>query len=459
MRPAECDDAVAVSPPPPPVAGAHMDCLDSSSGGSCGREEEDEEQAFLQTLQPPRSERREAAVGPKRGPGAKAPAGRPQEGGLEEQALLQKYRRGPQLQPSTARDESPPSRLPPHERVLHRPPPAATAAQGHPSGKPSSTPGPDAATVAPAIGLRTVSSWPSGPLALAVILLVSVTAFLGLAAALHLKRRDPHAAQESAKAWVQEEPTTPCKDLAAGGDEGCSFLVQPTPPPMPRLAHVGTSFVVPLTRIMACTDTSLSVEVPVSPAVWPLRAFFSRQEAGQGAWGRVELTVDIIDAAGLPPLLSCSPSRPSHSAELDAGSGGTGATCDMALAGSGEGEPAADGHAWLEICGGSGSVAARLLRAPGGCTVQRPGHASWDLQAHLEAGSYWILVCRRGQEVGLATRLPHGKFAGSEEEEYIQIDTQPDTSSPESVLLLMCMLATMVFMPDPGSEAAADADA
>lgn len=264
-------------------------------------------------------------------------------------------------------------------------------------------------------------------------------------------------------------------DSKRSGEEPAECVAGAVPEPLlqvsprltgtaPRLSHVGTSFVVPWSRTHRSKSSSLSVGVAVVPAVWPLRASFSRP-ATEAVWSKIELTVDVIDAAGLPPLLFCtrfgaSP-RPSTAC-----TGGTGATGDAPSGGAADLEQlvrtASERRSpWLEVRGGSGSLAAVVVKeSVGRCTIQRPGHASLEVEMHLEGTERWIAIRRRGQDVGLATRLSGDKLAllsaggevgeampSTEEEESVQIDTQPDTSSPESVLLLLCMLAMLVFPP------------
>lgn len=249
--------------------------------------------------------------------------------------------------------------------------------------------------------------------------------------------------------------------------------------PMPRLAHVGTTYAVPVSSIQKCEDSSFHVDLPMTPAVWPLRAHFERA-AGQNTWSRIELTVDI-NATGLPPLLYCTPCGPDAPLPRLPDSG-TGATRDLNRAEKLAVE--AGGSAWVEVCGGSGALFAVISKSPEGkLSVLRPGYATLEIEAHLDLEDYWIVVRKRGQDIALTSRLLQDlpaketadglgaelraklkkrldrihavdheeKFADLEEPrpsadlQRVQMDTLPDTSSPESVLLLMCMLATLVF--------------
>ncbi|CAK0898205.1 unnamed protein product, partial [Prorocentrum cordatum] len=237
------------------------------------------------------------------------------------------------------------------------------------------------------------------------------------------------------------------------------------PQPTPRLRQVGTSFAVPLSRIASCKGASLIVDVPVSPAVWPLRALFSRPPDGgaDAPWTRFQLTVDIIEAAGLPPLLCCdrgaaAPGPPPKPAETGgtqqrlsswtAGceGGDTGRLDDAEATGSTRGE--GEGGSCLEVRGGSGAVAATLVESSAGkWKIQRPGHVSWDVERRDAAEGILFTAYCRGEEVALVTRqLCSGSSA---EDESVQVDTLMDSSSPDSLLLFCCMLALLAkFAPE-----------
>lgn len=236
------------------------------------------------------------------------------------------------------------------------------------------------------------------------------------------------------------------------------------PQPTPRLRQVGTSFAVPLSRIAGCKGASLNVDIPVSPAVWPLRALFSRHpDSGADApWTRFQLTVDIIDAAGLPPLLCCDRGAPAPGPPNPAETGGTqqrysswASGCVGGDTGSLDGAEAtasprgdSDNASCLEVRGGSGAVAATLAESSAGrWKIQRPGHVSWDVERRDAAEGILFTAYCRGEEVALATRqLGSGNSA---EDECVQVDTLMDSSSPDSLLLFCCMLALMAkFGPE-----------
>lgn len=222
--------------------------------------------------------------------------------------------------------------------------------------------------------------------------------------------------------------------------------------PLPRLCQVGASFVVPISRITNSTAMTLSVDTPAAPAVWPLRAILSRTTQG-GPWAKMDLTVDIIDAAGLPPLLSCSPVGDAMHPP-DAGAGATG---DVLPPWSIEQAAAASTKLsvlkpWLQVRVGGGAVAAVVVRGvEGACAILREDQPAWEVEAFLQGEQGFVLVRKRGQEIGLATRLVSRELGAAPEqndaEEYLQVDTQPDPSCPESAMLLLCMLAMLVFRP------------
>lgn len=224
--------------------------------------------------------------------------------------------------------------------------------------------------------------------------------------------------------------------------------------PVPRLAQVGTSFVVPWTQIASCGAEKLSIDIPVSPAVWPLRASFSR-ESSKTAWASIELTVDIIDAAGLPPLLRCMRAGggcdPAQVLVHGDGTGGTGAPAeDNICAGSGESIKDDEGDKpVLEVRGWNGALAAVVVkRRDDQYFIQRPGSVGWDMELHLDIDDYWIAVRKKGQQVAVASRhsgvVPEG-CKMSARVEHVKFDTHLDANSPESNLLFMIMLSTLVL--------------
>jgi len=222
------------------------------------------------------------------------------------------------------------------------------------------------------------------------------------------------------------------------------------PPPMRRLRNIGASYVIPRYRIARCSADSLSFDIPTLPCVWPLRAQLFRPTE-RGRWAKVQLTVDIIAASGLPPLLTCTRTGPPSPPEECGGTGGTGSPEEVAAlraddvpqSSPGGGPEEGSGSTWLNICNAGGTVVATIFRRDhdGALTVQRQDHSTWDINAHLNAETPWITVCKQGQELGQATSLGRGR------EEHLQLDTQPDVQSPESCVLLMCMLAVLVFDP------------
>jgi len=189
------------------------------------------------------------------------------------------------------------------------------------------------------------------------------------------------------------------------------------PTPAPRLRHIGASYVLPLTQILRCKGaTSLSFEVPTLPAAWPLRAIL-RRDAATGAWTKIDLVVDDMAAADLPPLLSCS------------------------TAGHEDGNISSRRFV---IGNSAGAVIASLVTKDGRCSLQRHKQATWDIEIHLDDADRWVGVFLQGEKIGQATSFKHGT-ADPQDAEYIQVDTQAETQSPESAMLLMCFLAVIVF--------------
>lgn len=294
---------------------------------------------------------------------------------------------------------------------------------------------------------------------------LSVAAVLVAAAKFKLRHRkemprpEPKSSEmESVAEMKAEDAADP--ELAQEAGETSEL-----PPPMRRLRYIGASYVVPHARVARCSADFLSFDIPTLPCVWPLRAVLMRPSP-QREWAKLQLTVDIIAASGLPPLLTCT--RASAMAwPRDCGdcgeTGGTGSPSsqgpadavdealdsaleDGAAGGNAEApEDVEDGTGggiapWLKVCNAAGTVVATVARRQdGSCIVQRQDRSVWDIAVHLDADMPWITVSKQGQEIGQATSLGRGR------EGHLQVDTQPDVQSPESAVLLMCMLAVLAF--------------
>mmetsp|Transcript_49185 Transcript_49185/g.157271 ORF Transcript_49185/g.157271 Transcript_49185/m.157271 type:complete len:449 (-) Transcript_49185:116-1462(-) len=297
--------------------------------------------------------------------------------------------------------------------------------------------------------------------------------------------------RDRGEAW---NSAAPCSELESFTEKlrDCKEILEPelpqeqqptrlvkVPSPTRRLRHIGASFVIPFRSIKRCSTEVLSFDIPMLPCVWPLHAVLMRS-GQEGPWVKIELTVDIFLASGLPPLLSCSVAAAAAPAEGCGGTGGTGSctpegslnarrpllalgtkdctatardsgvvtneaehTNDGIVAHDGSCGGSSDGSGkcpWLKIHNGSGALVASIMPLQEGiCIVQRQDTSSWDIAVHLGDQKPWMTVSKGGREISQATSL------GSGTEEHLQVDTQPDTQSPESALLLMCMLAILVF--------------
>jgi len=286
-------------------------------------------------------------------------------------------------------------------------------------------------------------------------------AWLGMAAVLTtafgLRLRRQHEASQLLAACAEPEPVLEAPAEEAKSPEAElepeSLQLSELPQPMRRLRYIGASYVIPLARITRCYADFLTFDIPTLPCVWPLRAVLSRPMQ-KGAWTKLQLTVDIIAASELPPLLTCTRAGKGACPEDCGGTGGTGSPAHESSAGVAEEEIAmhsysedagddgggCDNMPWLKICNAGGTVVATIMRLQdGSCIVQRQDRSSWDAAVHLDADVPWIAVSKQGQEIGQAASLCRGR------EEHLQVDTQPDVQSPESALLLMCMLAMLAF--------------
>jgi len=256
-----------------------------------------------------------------------------------------------------------------------------------------------------------------------------------------------------------------CREGAAAARSQAHCAPSPLlglPAPVPRLRSVGASYVVPLGCIRSARGTTLSFDIPSLPAAWPLRAVLTRASPLSG-WERIDLTVDVIAAAELPPLLSCTVCAPLGEVHRQCGeaTGGTGGTA--ALGGQSD-DGTVPCSQWLAIRNSGGAILASIMpreKDPARCVLQRQCHdwaPPWDVDVRLDEREPLVVVSRLGREIGQATSLGYrtsqppseDSDASDDDEEmqqYFQFDTQPETQTPESILLLMCLLATVSFQP------------
>jgi len=204
------------------------------------------------------------------------------------------------------------------------------------------------------------------------------------------------------------QPDKPGVAEAAGAEEPA--LEESLPFPAPRLPQCGTSFVVPISGMANCECEQMSFDITVRPAVWPFHANLSRPKADV-PWHRLELTVDIIAAAAMPPLFSC---------RLTGGPGG---------------------GRRLEVINSAGALEGTIqVQRDGCCELVRDGKPPWA----IEVSHSWIVVRRGLQELAITT----WRGGGAEEGvgvECLQVDAQPEPESRESALLLLCVLAMVAF--------------
>jgi hypothetical protein len=185
----------------------------------------------------------------------------------------------------------------------------------------------------------------------------------------------------------------------------------PDPPaPMPSLRTTGASYVVPMECIKNATSTMLSFDIPILPPVWPLRAVLTRATP-QSAWTKIDLTVDVIAAAELPPLLSCMGCSPSGEvrqlcSETSVCTGGTTNPDGQ----SGEGVMPCS--RWLAMRNSGEAILASTTpteKDPTRCTLQLQSHdrVSWDVNMRLDEREPSVVISRLGQGIGEATSAGH----------------------------------------------------
>eukprot|EP00421_Protoceratium_reticulatum_P011564 CAMPEP_0168399538 /NCGR_PEP_ID=MMETSP0228-20121227/22137_1 /TAXON_ID=133427 /ORGANISM="Protoceratium reticulatum, Strain CCCM 535 (=CCMP 1889)" /LENGTH=381 /DNA_ID=CAMNT_0008413057 /DNA_START=77 /DNA_END=1222 /DNA_ORIENTATION=- len=244
----------------------------------------------------------------------------------------------------------------------------------------------------------------------------------------------------AAQADVESGQQGPCPEVQGPGPHSAET---------PDLPRVGASYVVPYPRAHQRSDRVVGFDVPVSPSTWPFHAIFTR-EAPKGPWTKIELTVDIIMAAGLPPLLSCVP------LDLDVPEcGETGSTQGGGQGTFFPGDPADDLYSvddgscggsstvdmvpWLVITNSSGMQVASIPQIhEEKCIIHRHDGLAWVLKVSYCAKPS-VTVWKSGTAICQAVSV------GQDEVEHVQVDTVPETQSTDSAVLLMCVLAVLAF--------------
>mmetsp|Transcript_40689 Transcript_40689/g.109975 ORF Transcript_40689/g.109975 Transcript_40689/m.109975 type:complete len:432 (-) Transcript_40689:104-1399(-) len=214
------------------------------------------------------------------------------------------------------------------------------------------------------------------------------------------------------------------------------------PNPIIRLPSVGASYVVPRERVANSSAKLLVFDIPTLPFAGPLCAHLSRP-CPWGPWTEIKLTMDVIAASGLPRLL-CTRSDTVMPLEEIGGDGVRGFLMDEAaitpctedlLADESEEDEAA--CPWLTIYNAEGIVVAMICRRRNGSIgVQHRDCSAWDMEVDINCRAPSITVSKQGQELSHATSF---------RDKHLQVDTQAELQSPESVLLLMCTLAVLTF--------------
>jgi hypothetical protein len=245
----------------------------------------------------------------------------------------------------------------------------------------------------------------------------------------------------STGAAATEQETSPLEMSFA------SRILQMTmPSPSRRLRTVGSSYVVPFRRIARCHTDSVTFEIPSSPGGDPARLPTYAEllrPTSEGPWHRVVLTAGIPSSGPDKPalFLSCGPCG-RDVGHIGARSGGDDCCCC--------------GDCWLAVHDGAGHrVACIVARGEGGCTLQRRGLPAWEISVDLDKEEPQIEIEAPGSGRKLAQAEPRGRpfkcaadtETGGEEdrEDCLQVDTEPEPSSPESKLLLLTVLALIVF--------------
>jgi len=207
--------------------------------------------------------------------------------------------------------------------------------------------------------------------------------------------------------------------LRLGGQQAAAG--RPMRQPEQRLASVGSSYVVPDSRVARHKGSSVFIDIPSAPeGVWSLRAVLLRPKGCKAGdpWTRLELMVKYADAEHYGLLLSC--------AQAD------------------EGGPAGAGPR-LCIRGGRGEILASVAAADDGTAVLLgSGRPPWELSAHSCGPDPWLGISSNGELVAQAQR--RGRYyRGSA----LQVDMQQEPGTEEAALALAFVLAALVFCPEP----------
>lgn len=229
--------------------------------------------------------------------------------------------------------------------------------------------------------------------------------------------------------YYQRKTAVPAKADAA---EVPSYPQPVEPPsPAPRLAKCGTSFVIPHVRISSCRAAFLNFDVPAWPVVWPFQVVLRRPTEGLGPWVMLEITTDAITAAGLPPILSCKRAGNVQVALED------GFLTEIGV-----------------FDGANVMVATIKPDTAGTCfRVHREGCSELDVYVEFVGGNPRVTVGKQGREVALATSIGPSTHRAVVlgNEEYLQLDVQPESQSSEAAFLLACVLAVLALRPNQQS--------
>jgi len=198
---------------------------------------------------------------------------------------------------------------------------------------------------------------------------------------------------------------------------------RPMRQPEQRLASVGSSYVVPDSRVAGHKGSSVYIDIPSAPeGVWSLRAVLLRPKGCKAGdpWTRLEFMVKYGDAEHHRLLLSCAQAN--------------------------EGGPAGAGPR-LCIRGGCGEILASVAPADDGTTVLLGGgRPPWELSVHLRGPDPWLGISSNGELIAQAQR--RGRYyRGSA----LQVDMQQEPGTEEAALALAFVLAALVFRPEPRS--------
>lgn len=278
------------------------------------------------------------------------------------------------------------------------------------------------------------------------------------------------------KSWVEFSFPSRKRDVPKDDDapsDVANLLMNLPPPQITSSTHRNScaSFAVPLTAAGRTPANSVNLAVIAKPVAWPLSIQLTKPPK-RTTWTQMELRVDIMASADLPPLLRCfAPGRRSsssnrHSSETSAWGGSIGDSSEDDAA-----------QPWIEFFQGnntSGAPVAVVMpeQESGVHVVKRKGYGSWEVHRSGplgRVGMRWSVTAARSSDVVCTAAVHYNGPAAAiaaasvpvaardaldvvrdddedeREDRVMHVSVHAGMSSHESTLLLACMLSMFIF--------------